>query len=74
MRDPRDVIHAGVANLAVSLEVGGGENVPGIPGACTTRNFTYLITGPLPSLLLTDISLDLVDGITNNNFERLSSM
>ena len=23
----------------------GGENVPGIPGACTTRNFTYLIRG-----------------------------
>ena len=24
-----------------------GENVPGIPGACTTRNFTYLVRGPL---------------------------
>ena len=24
----------------------GGENVPGIPGACVTRNFTYLIRGP----------------------------
>ena len=23
-----------------------GENVPGIPGACTTRNFTYLVRGP----------------------------
>ena len=31
------------------LVVGGGENVPGIPGACTTRNFTYLIRGPLLS-------------------------
>ena len=29
--------------LAVSVEVGGGENVPGIPGACATRNFTYLV-------------------------------
>ena len=25
---------------------GGGGNVPGIPGACATRNFTYLATGP----------------------------
>ena len=31
----------------VSFEVGGGENVPGIPGACTTHNFTYLARGPL---------------------------
>ena len=32
--------------LAVSFEVVGGENVPGIPGACATRNFTYLVRGP----------------------------
>ena len=25
---------------------GGGENVPGIPGACVTSNFTYLARGP----------------------------
>ena len=30
----------------VSFEVGGGENVPGIPGSCATRNFTYLVRGP----------------------------
>ena len=30
----------------VSFEIGGGENVPGIPGACATRNFTYLVRGP----------------------------
>ena len=29
--------------LAVSFEVGGGEN---IPGACATGNFTYLVRGP----------------------------
>ena len=29
-----------------SLTRGGGENVPGIPGACATRNFTYLSRGP----------------------------
>ena len=27
------------------LTPGGGENVPGIPGACATRNFTYLVRG-----------------------------
>ena len=32
--------------LAVSVEVGGGQNVPGIPGACATRNITYLARGP----------------------------
>ena len=26
---------------------GGGENAPGIPGACATRNFTYLVRSPL---------------------------
>ena len=25
---------------------GGGENVPGIPGSCATRNFAYLARGP----------------------------
>ena len=32
--------------LAVFFEVGGGENVPGIPGSCTTRNSTYLVRVP----------------------------
>ena len=32
--------------LAVSFEVGSGENVPGIPGARATRDFTYLVRGP----------------------------
>ena len=32
--------------LAVSFEVGGREDVPGIPGACATHNFTYLVRGP----------------------------
>ena len=39
-----------------SLPRGGGENVPGIPGACATRNFMYLVRGPcmiyFPPLLL----------------------
>ena len=32
--------------MSGSLTRGGGENVPGIPGACATRNFTYLRRGP----------------------------
>ena len=28
------------------LPSGGGENVPGTPGACATRNFTYLVRSP----------------------------
>ena len=33
--------------MSVALTRGGGENVPGISGACPTRNFTYLARGPL---------------------------
>ena len=33
--------------LADSFEVGGVENVPGIPGACATRIFSYLVRGPM---------------------------
>ena len=32
--------------LAVTFAVDGGGNVPGIPGACATRNFTHLIRSP----------------------------
>ena len=32
--------------MSGSLTHGGGENVPGIPGACATHNFTYLARGP----------------------------
>ena len=32
--------------LAVSFEVGGGENVPGIPRARAIRDFAYLERGP----------------------------
>ena len=33
--------------MSGSLNRGGGENVPGIPGACASRNITYLARGPL---------------------------
>ena len=42
-----DMMYAGIANLRFPLKVGGVENVPGIPGACTTHNFMYLLRGPL---------------------------
>ena len=32
---------------AVSYEVSGGENLPGIPSACATANFTNLVRGPM---------------------------
>ena len=32
--------------MSGSLTRGGGENVPGIPGACATHHFTYLVRGP----------------------------
>ena len=31
--------------MSGSLTPGGAENVPGIPGACATRYFTYLVRG-----------------------------
>ena len=34
--------------MSGSLTPGGRENVPGIPGACATRNFTYLARDPWP--------------------------
>ena len=32
--------------MSGSLTSGGGSKRPGIPGACATRNFTYLVRGP----------------------------
>ena len=36
--------------MSGSLSGGSGENVLGIPGACATRNFTYLVRSPLPEI------------------------
>ena len=33
--------------MSGSLTRSGGENVPGFPGACETRNLMYLVKGPL---------------------------
>ena len=52
VRDARAVTHAGIANWRFPLESVARENVPGIPGACAPRNFTYLARGPLYEQLL----------------------
>ena len=38
--------------------MGGGENVPGIPGACATRNCMYLVRGPQVSKYASKSSID----------------
>ena len=38
--------------MSGSLTPGGGENVPGIPGACAIRNFAYLARGPFNRFLI----------------------
>ena len=50
--------------LAVFFGVGGGENVPGIPGASAIRNFTYLVRGPL--------SGNALDGVQSSEILTLS--
>ena len=52
VRHARAVMHVGIANLRFPLKSAAGENVPGIPGACATRNFTYLVRGPYLNWLL----------------------
>ena len=42
------------------MKSAAGRNVPGIPGACATRNFTYLVRGPwffsiIPNFIHVDI-------------------
>ena len=46
VRHARAVMHAGIANQRFPLKSAAGENVPGIPGACATCNFMYLVRGP----------------------------
>ena len=39
------------------FEVGGGENVPDIPGTCITRNFAYLVRVPCLNAVICYITL-----------------
>ena len=44
-------------SMSESLTRGGGENVPGIPGACAIRNFTYLTRGSsLPQAIFANVN------------------
>ena len=45
---------------SVSFEIGGGGNVPGIPGACATCNFTYLVRGPCLESTMETLVLDIL--------------
>ena len=45
--------------MSGSLFSRGRENVPGIPGACATRNFTYLARGPWLVACLKQISVNI---------------
>ena len=45
MHDGTCITHA-PSSMSRSLTRGGGEKVPGIPGASATSNFTYLARGP----------------------------
>ena len=42
--------------LSGSLTRGGGENVPGFPGACAICNFAYLVRGPWCNGVITGLS------------------
>ena len=46
--------------MSGSLTRGGKENDPGIPDACATRNFTYLVRGPWVEILIHAQSLRMV--------------
>ena len=55
----------------MSFEAGGGENVPGIPGACTTRNFTYLLGGPSDEYQTTDFHFVIFCLLVYQNLKNL---
>ena len=50
--------------MSGSLTSGGGGNVPGIPGACATRNVTYLARGPLPWYHVGVMTFSITDNTT----------
>ena len=53
------------------LTRGGGEYVPGIPGACATRNFAFLARGPYQfSQWLTSNRRQTITGTINEQYPR----
>ena len=56
--------------MSGSLTRDGGKNAPGIPGACATRNFTYLVRGPWvtqESFSMSSLCGIQIDNANNNN-------
>ena len=45
------MLQAGIANQQFLLKSAAGKSFPGIPGACATRSFTYLVRGPYSASL-----------------------
>ena len=59
--------------MSGSLTRGGEGNVPGIPGACTTHNFTYMERGPCNIyLLLAQMSSNMAAGGEPNSHLALA--
>ena len=58
--------------MSGSLTSGGRENVPGIPGACATRNFAYLARGPCSIIYMVTNVGNLVYFLANNYYQRFS--
>ena len=58
--------------MSGSLTHGVGENVPGIPGACATRNFTYPARGPYQLLWQTTIDYRKIPNITRIKSQHLN--
>ena len=61
--------------MSGSLTRGGGENVPGIPSAWATRNFTYMIRGhgePIIGQNVSTTSDGLYSGHKGHGHSRLS--
>ena len=48
-------MHHGTWCMSGTLTRGGGENLPGIPGACATLDFTHLARGSLSTTLHKDL-------------------
>ena len=49
----------------------GGENVPGITGACVTLNFTYLVRGPWKGVSLRKLYLGTVNNTASTIICRM---
>ena len=57
-----------------SLNRGGGENVPGIPGACATRKSTYLARSPCIQLSWCHAALNIACHIDGTMQRRLTQL